>query len=183
MSHSRVRAGIRVAAVIAAAGLALFALRGQGGYGPVDTGARVPSYGAPSLDGDTVTLESLRGRVVLLNVWATWCKPCVREMPALQRLHEALDDEGLSVVAVSVDNAALMLGDTQGDVRAFIDQHGITFTVLLDPGSRIESTFRVTGLPMTFVIDREGVLRDRILGPREWDTPESLSGMRELLGN
>jgi len=183
MGSSRARAGIRLVLLLVAAVLGVFAWKGRASYSPVDTGGRAPAYAAVSLDGDTVRLEDLRGRVVLLNVWATWCKPCVKEMPALQRLHQRLHPEGLSVVAVSVDNAALMLGDADGDVRGFVEEYGITFTILLDPESRVESTFRVTGLPMTFVIDREGVLREKVLGAREWDDTGSVASLRTLLEN
>ncbi len=183
MPASHARTALRLAVLLAATLLAILAWQGRGNYSPVDTGGRVPAYGAPDLRGDTVDLASLRGRVVLLNVWATWCKPCVKEMPALQRLHEMLDPEGLSVVAVSVDNAALSLGTADGDVRSFVDEYGITFTVLLDPQSRIESVFQVTGLPMTFVIDRDGILRKKVLGARVWDEPASVAELRTWLEN
>jgi peroxiredoxin len=162
----------------------LFALRaweGRGGFGPLDSGSRAPDYAAPSLTGDTVRLSELRGRVVLLNVWATWCKPCVREMPALQRLYEALEPAGLSVVAVSVDNAALGLGSAADDVRAFVAEYGIGFTILLDPESAIENVFQVTGLPMTYVIRRDGRIHSKVLGPREWDDPGTQAEIRQLL--
>ena len=169
--------------ILALAVLAVLALRSNGGFGPLDAGRTAPSYAARTLEGDTLDLESLRGRAVLLNVWATWCKPCVREMPALQRVHELLEPEGLSIVAVSVDNAALGLGDPGRDVAAFVEEYGITFTVLLDPESRVESAFQVMGLPMTFLIDRDGRVRQKILGARDWDQAEWLRTIRALLEN
>jgi len=158
-----------------------FLWMGRGDYSPADAGRIAPDYTGISLDGDTIDLADLRGRVVVLNVWATWCRPCVAEMPALQRLHEDLGDEGLSVVAVSVDNAALVMGDPGEAVRAFVKEHGITFAVLLDPETRIESAYPVAGLPITFVIDREGRIRESVLGPRAWDKPEFTSEFRQLL--
>jgi peroxiredoxin len=149
-------------------------------FTPLDVGSGAPKYEAASLMGDTISLESLRGRVVLLNVWATWCVPCVREMPALQRLHEQLKAEGLSIVAVSVDADAPPFNGAN-DVRNFVEQHGLTFTILHDGRGAIYNVFGVSALPMTFVIDRNGRIKRKVLGPREWDTPELASEIRALL--
>lgn len=164
---------------IAIALLLLFGWSNRGRFAPRDAGTAAPAYSATSLAGDTVSLEDYRGRVVLLNIWATWCAPCIREMPALERLHRTLSAEGLSVVAVSVDASTPGLG--AADVRGFVDELGLTFTVLLDPGGEIERLFRVGGLPMTFLIDREGRVLERVVGAREWDDPEITAGLREIL--
>lgn len=159
--------------------LLLFGWSSRGEYAPLDAGSRVPDYSAVTMTGDTVSLEDYRGRVVLLNVWATWCTPCVREMPALEQLHKAHEADGLSVVAVNVDASTPGLG--MADVQRFIDDVGVTFTILLDPGGEIENRFRVSGLPMTFLIDREGRLRQKIVGAREWNEPDITAQIRELL--
>jgi peroxiredoxin len=165
----------------AAVGLvALLALTVPGRFAPLDVGSRAPRYAAATLAGDTVRLEDLREEVVLVNVWATWCRPCVREMPALQRLHEAMASEGLRVVAVNVDNADFG-ADPPAMVRSFVSEHGLTFDILLDPANRIESVFQVAGLPMTFVIDRKGRIRQRVMGAREWDAPAMQAELRSLL--
>lgn len=156
---------------------------GRGEYVPADVGAMAPDYAAASLDGEMVDLASFRGRAVLLNIWATWCRPCVKEMPALQRLHEQFSDDGLVVIGVSVDNPALVMGDATEAVRKFVDEYGLTFEILLDPESRIESGYPVAGLPMTYLIDRDGKIHDRILGPRPWDEPVMEPEIRQLLGN
>ena len=165
-----------VALGLAALVLALWSQRGN--VGPVDVGAVAPSYAAATLAGDTLQLDALRGRVVLLNVWATWCAPCIEEMPALQRLHEQLAPRGLSVVAVSVDVAGPR---TDADVLSFIDQFGLTFTVLRDASGRIEDAFGVAGLPTTFVIDRNGRIQRKVLGARDWDDPALASEIESLL--
>jgi cytochrome c biogenesis protein CcmG, thiol:disulfide interchange protein DsbE len=170
--------GFAVLAFVAVSGVLLWTFRGS--FAPLDIGSPAPAYAAVTLDGDSVHLEGLRGRVVLLNVWATWCTPCVREMPALQRLHEKLDARGLSIVAVSVDAEGSAFGG-DGDVRAFVEQFGLTFTVLRDASGRIESTFGVSGLPMTFLIDRDGRIQRKVLGAREWDDPELASDIESLL--
>jgi peroxiredoxin len=180
VAMGRLRTFLTWGLIAAAIGLLLvFGWTSRGEYSPLDAGSRAPEYAAVSLDGDTLSLEDLRGRVVLLNVWATWCTPCVREMPALERLHEQHDAEGLSVVAVSVDASTPGLG--AADVRRFVDDLGVTFTILLDPGGEIENRFRVSGLPMTFLIDREGRIRQRIVGAREWNEPDITAQIRELL--
>jgi peroxiredoxin len=153
-------------------------------FTPLDVGSRAPDYTAYTLDGDTVALSSFSGDVVLLNIWATWCLPCVREMPALQRLHEELQPQGLRVVAVSVDAPSGVLGafgQPGGDVAEFRDRFGLTFDVLHDPAGRIQAQYQVNGLPTTFVIDREGRIRRKVLGAAEWDEAPFADFVRGVL--
>jgi peroxiredoxin len=153
-------------------------------FTPLDAGSRAPDYTAYSLDGDRVALSSFTGDVVLLNIWATWCPPCVIEMPALQRLHEQLAEDGLRVVAVSVDAAPGVIGAfgrEGGDVRRFVADLGLTFTVLHDPSAGIESRYHVNGLPTTYVIDREGRIFRKVLGAAEWDQPALADQIRQLV--
>jgi cytochrome c biogenesis protein CcmG, thiol:disulfide interchange protein DsbE len=118
-----------------------------------EVGKPAPAYGAQTMSGDPVALADLRGEVVLLNVWATWCYPCRKEMPSLQALEQELGDAGLRVVAVSIDRAG-----SAGEIRDFLDEHGITFTILHDPEQDIAVPFRTRGVPESWLIDREGVL-------------------------
>jgi cytochrome c biogenesis protein CcmG, thiol:disulfide interchange protein DsbE len=153
-------------------------------FTPLDVGSRAPDYTAFSLDGEAVPLSSYAGDVVLLNVWATWCPPCVEEMPALQRLHEALGDRGLSIVAVSVDAPAGglgLFGQPGGDVRAFRDRFGLTFPVLHDPSGGIQARYQVNGLPTTYIIGRDGRIQRKVLGAAEWDTAAFADQIRALL--
>ncbi|MGH7483165.1 MAG: TlpA family protein disulfide reductase [Longimicrobiales bacterium] len=168
---------VPAAAVIALAALVALGWAQRGRYTPVDVGDEIPSYTAPMLSGERIGLDSFRGRVVLLNVWATWCAPCRFEMPALQRLHERLGPRGLEVVAVSVDQAA----GNRALVERFVEAHELTFTVLLDPEGRVRRRFAVAGLPTTFVIDRTGTVRERVLGGREWDRGEVARRIEALL--
>jgi cytochrome c biogenesis protein CcmG, thiol:disulfide interchange protein DsbE len=172
-------------AVVVTAGV-LFALiwANRGRFTPLDVGSRAPEYAAMTLDGDSVPLSSFRGDVVLLNIWATWCPPCVKEMPALQRLHEQLGDQGLAIVAVSVDappSPSNVMGAFAGDVRAFADRFGLTFTVLHDPSGRIQSRYQVNGLPTTFLIDRDGLVRRKVMGAAEWDESRFADQIRAML--
>jgi cytochrome c biogenesis protein CcmG, thiol:disulfide interchange protein DsbE len=153
-------------------------------FTPLDVGSAAPDYDVVTLTGDTVALASFRGDVVLLNIWATWCLPCVQEMPALQLLHEALAPDGLRIVAVSVDAPPGILapsGIFSGDIQAFVDSFNLTFTVLHDPSGRIQSRYQVNGLPTTFIIDREGRIRRRVLGAAEWDAPRFADDVRRVL--
>jgi cytochrome c biogenesis protein CcmG, thiol:disulfide interchange protein DsbE len=129
-------------------------------------GNRAPSYAAETLDGESVSLASLRGEVVLLNIWATWCFPCRREMPSFQALHRDFSADGLRVVAVSIDSPG-----AQQEIASFLTEYGIDFSILHDPEQRIARTFGTIGVPETFLIDRDGVLvrhwRGRIDGHSE----------------
>ncbi len=118
-----------------------------------------PAYAAPDLEGDTVALADFRGDVVLLNVWATWCAPCRREMPGLQRLHETYGADGLHVVGVSIDARG-----AERAIRSFVDELGVTFTILHDPDERVTRTFRTIGVPESFLIGRDGAVAARWIG-------------------
>jgi cytochrome c biogenesis protein CcmG/thiol:disulfide interchange protein DsbE len=130
----------------------------------VAVGRPAPAYGAPALDGDTVTLASLRGAPVLLNVWATWCHPCQEEMPDLQALQDEFESRGLRVVGVSIDQQRA--GD---EIRHFLEEHAIDFLILHDATSTVSHRFRTAGVPETFLIDADGVLRGRWIGQASAD--------------
>ena len=139
-------------------------------------GAPAPAYSALSIDGDTVSLAGERGRVVLLNVWATWCRPCREELPVLQALHEAHAPEGLEIIGVSVDAA----GDER-KIREFLREFGITYRIWRDPGERVASTFFTIGVPATYLIGRDGMLLWRHLGPIRADDPRLMPLLRRAL--
>jgi len=120
-------------------------------------GARAPDFSAPTLDGSSMRLSDLRGRAVILNFWATWCEPCRAEMPLLDDRSRTLAERGLAVLGVNFDEAV-------EDVRAFRDELGLTFPLLLDPGGELQSLYRVIGYPTTYFIDADGVIRAVHLG-------------------
>ena len=130
------------------------------GRGRVEVGHAVPAYRATGIDGDSVSLAQFRGRVLLLNVWATWCHPCREEIPQLRALHEKYSGKGLALVGVSVDAS----GNDDG-IRAFMREFEMRYPVWLDPDERISTEFLIVGVPATFLIDRQGVLRWRKTGP------------------
>jgi cytochrome c biogenesis protein CcmG, thiol:disulfide interchange protein DsbE len=122
-------------------------------------GAAAPEFAAMDLDGAPVTLAALKGRVVVLNVWATWCRPCLEEIPQLEALHEAMGDQEMTVVGVSIDAAGM-----GADVKDFMTEHQMRYTVWLDPDHNFSLKFLTMGVPETFVIDRAGIIRARMIG-------------------
>jgi thiol-disulfide isomerase/thioredoxin len=138
--------------------------------------APAPKTELRTLAGEPTTLETYQGRVVLLNFWATWCAPCIREMPSLDRLQAALGPEGLQVVAVSVDRGGADI------VEPFLRELGIArLEILLDQKFKSARAFAFSGLPTTYVIDVEGRLIGGLEGPAEWDGPEALELLRYYL--
>jgi peroxiredoxin len=131
------------------------------GFGPKD-GDAAPDFTLPNLKGRSVRLSDHRGKVVFLNFWATWCKPCIVEMPSMQALYQRFERRDFEILAVSVDL------EGAGPVKKFIATHGLTFPVLLDPNKDIYRLYRLTGVPETFIIDRNGKILLKIIGPREW---------------
>lgn len=145
---------------------------------PPSLGASAPAFAAMALDGTPVSLASLKGQVVLLNVWATWCQPCKEEIPQLEALHQQYAPQGLTTVGVSVDASGM-----GSDVADFIQEHGMHYTVWLDPDHSFSLKFLTVGVPETFVIDREGVIRHRLIGAlRTGDTTLS-AAVRRALGS
>jgi thiol-disulfide isomerase/thioredoxin len=125
--------------------------------------------------GNEVTLADFAGDVVVLNLWATWCAPCRREMPSLDRLQAALGEDGLTVIALSLDR-----GDV-AKVRAFFEELEIAnLAIYQDPQARAGRELGAPGLPTTIVIDRAGREVGRLLGPAEWDSEEALALLRDL---
>jgi peroxiredoxin len=153
------------------------ALAGCSVDAPGAGGTDAPAYAAPTLAGDTLALSDLRGEAVVLNIWATWCPPCREEMPSLQQLHQQYQADGLRVVAVSIDNRS-----AAGEVRRFVEENGITFTILHDADERVTRTFRAAGVPETYLIDREGRLVQRWIGKIDTQTPAVQAAVRGALG-
>jgi thiol-disulfide isomerase/thioredoxin len=120
------------------------------------------------------TLGEFRGKVVLLNIWATWCAPCREEMPALDRLQQALGGPDFEVVALSIDSGGMDV------VGRFYDEIGIrALAPYVDPSMRAGSVLRIVGVPTTLLLDREGGERWRKTGPEKWDAPDIVAALRE----
>lgn len=138
----------------------LLAACSEVGSGPPQLGEPAPAFEGASLEGETLSLEELRGEPVLLNLWATWCTPCRTETPYLQSLHERYRAEGLRVVGVTVDHNGSI-----GQIETFLEEYGVTYDILHDPRMGSMDTFSVWGLPATYLIDRDGRIRFIRMGP------------------
>jgi peroxiredoxin len=144
----------------------------KAGVTELKEGQRGPAFRVATLDGGEATLDMWKGKLVILNFWATWCTPCTVEMPSLERIWRAYRDRGLVVVGVSVD---------RGAPRALIDPYlkhlDLTFPILVDPHMEAANSWKVPGVPATFVIRPGGEVAGMVIGFREWDSQE----MRALL--
>ncbi|MBW2273294.1 MAG: TlpA family protein disulfide reductase [Deltaproteobacteria bacterium] len=162
------------AAAVVAIGLALILL-GDDVPEAVGRGGPAPEFVLPLLDaGREIRLSDHRGQVVLVNFWATWCKPCEDEMPAMERLYRRLGPRGFEMLAVSVD-------EDPDAVRGFKEKMGITFPLLLDPSQSVARAYQTMGFPESLLVDREGNVVERYVGPREWDHPAYVERIEGLL--
>lgn len=171
----------------AAIGVALVVLLAwftRGTLQPVEVGGPAPQISTFDLQGIPRSLEDYRGKVLLLNIWATWCTPCKAEMPSMQRLYEEVGSEDFVVLAVSIDRAPADNDPTNpldGKLEAFADSLGLSFTILHDPAGQITTTYQTTGVPESFVVDRQGIIVEKVSGPREWDAPRSVEMIRSAI--
>lgn len=138
---------------------ALGACGGEEGFRPVAVGEPAPSFAAATLDGDTLSLADFSGSPVLLNIWATWCAPCRKEMPEIEELFQEYRDRGFNVVAVSIDNRG-----AADQIVEFAEEMGASFTILHDAEQTITRDYQTIGVPESFLIDGDGVLRARWTG-------------------
>jgi peroxiredoxin len=168
------RSGVWLIVLCVVAG-AVFALLGAPGAEPVGRGSRAPDFSLPRLGASgPVVLSDLRGRVVLVNFWATWCRPCEEEMPALQRLYETLGGPGFELLAISVDEDAAA-------VERFRSRLRLSFPILLDPEQRVARAYQTFRFPETLLVGADGVVLERYVGPKEWDAQAYLDRIRRLL--
>ena len=132
----------------------------------LDTRLPAPEFSLSDLDGRQYSLAGLRGKVVVINFWATWCPPCRGELPSLQRLWQKYRDDEFQLLAISVD-------ENLDELNRFVAQFGkgFTFPILTDPGLAAARYWPLKGLPATFVIDKNGQVTHIVHGPRQWDSP------------
>ncbi|MFQ5464489.1 MAG: TlpA disulfide reductase family protein [Thermodesulfobacteriota bacterium] len=165
------------AAVVIIAVVVFIVLGQKKKFEPVVAGSEVIDFTLPDLDGYPTKLSDFKGKVVFLNFWATWCKPCEDEMPSMQMLYETLEGEPFEIVAVSVDS------ESADVVKEFVEKYGITFTVLHDRKGRVKETYKTTGVPETFIVDQNGYVAEKFWGPRDWTEPDSIRTINDLLFN
>jgi peroxiredoxin len=144
--------------------------------GALKIGDEAPNFLLKDLEGFQVSLDQFRGKVVLLNFWATWCGPCRIEMPAMEQLYKSFSRKDFEILAVSTDPQGTAV------TRPFQQEMGFTFPVLHDADFRIGLRYGARTLPMTFLIDQQGIIRKRIFGARDWNTPEGRRLVQSLMG-
>jgi peroxiredoxin len=168
------------AAVVAVLGATLFVLDRVVGrqFALVTVGSHAPEFNVVTVDGAAhkKALADYRGDVVLLNVWATYCVPCRVEMPSIETLQKTYGPRGLRIVAVSIDDTA-----SDSTIRAFARHYDLTFEILHDPAGAIIGQYQTTGVPETFVIARDGVIRKKVIGADDWGSPGNQALIAQLL--
>jgi peroxiredoxin len=143
--------------------------------GVVQVGDQAPNFTLRDLAGNVISLSQLRGKVVLLNFWATWCGPCRVEMPAMEQLYRTLPRGEFEILAVSTDPQGAAV------TRPFQREMGFTFPILHDSEYRVGLAYGARSIPITFMVDRRGIVRQKIFGARDWDSPEARDLIHELM--
>lgn len=166
-----------VAAAILAAVFAIVWLQ-SAKYEPLTVGKEAPDFRLPDLNDKEVRLSDFRGKVVFLNFWATWCKPCREEMPSMEVLYKNFEKDGLVILAVSIDRVT-----TKKDIPPFVKGLNLTFPVLVDSWGQTDKKYKLMGVPETYVIDQQGILREKVIGPRDWTVLANLETITRLLKN
>jgi cytochrome c biogenesis protein CcmG/thiol:disulfide interchange protein DsbE len=141
-----------------------------------EEGHQAPDFTLKTLDGKTARLSELRGKkVVLINFWATWCPPCRLEMPTMQKIYTEYKDKGFEVLAVNIEP------DAKEEISEFMKELRLTFPVLLDHDMKVTRKYRLIGLPVSFLIDRQGIIRTKDVGYHDWTDKESRRQVESLL--
>lgn len=145
-------------------------------YEPLTVGKVAPDFDLPDLEDNYVRLSDFRGKVVFLNFWATWCKPCREEMPSMEVLYRNFKQDGLVVLAVSIDRVT-----TKQEIPPFVKSLNLTFPVLIDSWGQTDKRYKLMGVPETYIIDQQGILREKVIGPRDWTRLDNLDMVSALL--
>ncbi len=132
----------------------------------LEIGNPAPDFTISDTKGKTWTLSQLRGQVVFVNIWATWCPPCVQEMPAMQDLFSTMPPDTFKMLAILYNDAPAMAENLAAKLN-------LTFPILIDPQNMAARAYGVTGVPETFIIDKQGILREKFIGPVDWASPEA----------
>lgn len=141
-----------------------------------DEGHLAPDFTLKTLEGGTVRLSDFRGKkAVLINFWATWCPPCRLEMPAMEQIYTEYKDKGFEILAVNIE------ADVWQEITDFVKELRLTFPILLDPDMKITRKYRIIGLPVSVLIDRQGIVRAKEIGYHDWTAKASRTRVEALL--
>ncbi len=143
--------------------------------GPVSLGERAPNFTLPRVPSGDVSLSDFRGKVVLVNFWATWCPPCVEETPSLEAFASKMQDRGVVVVGVSVD-------EDGGALQKFVEAYHLTYPIARDPGLNVPHRYGTFKFPETYIIDRNGRVAEKIIGATNWTDPRMVAFVDSLAG-
>ena len=141
----------------------------------IESDIPAPDFNFPGLDGKMVSLSDYQGKVVLVNIWATWCPPCVDEMPSMEKLYRKFKKQNFEILAVSIDESG------HKAVAPFMKKNGLTFPALIDSDGTIKSAYRITAIPESFIIDKQGILVKKIVGPLDWADPQVFRFFGDLI--
>ena len=163
----------KIAVLILAVCLVLFIT--ACGESPVaSVGKPAPDFDTVDLEGKAWSLSKLKGKVVFVNFWATWCAPCREEMPSMQRIYAKLPKDKFTMIA-------LFNRDKPAAVKNFVTKLGLTMPILSDEYNFAGTKYGLTGLPETFIVDKQGVIREKVIGPAQWDSPESIQMLTKYI--
>lgn len=166
--------GLLRGALLVAALLAVFGCAKAKDEAPVE-GKHAPDFTLNDLSGRPVRLSSLKGKVVLVNFWATWCPPCREEIPSMMRLNQAMQGKPFELLAISVDEGG------KEAVASFFAKSGYNLPALLDTDTQVSKLYGTTGVPETFVVSKNGVILKKVVGGLEWSSPEVIAALERFM--
>ncbi len=138
-------------------------------------GKAAPPFELQDLNGKTVKLADYAGKVLFINIWATWCVPCREEMPSMEALYKQIKGPGFEMLAISVDK------EGASAVKPFMEELGLTFPALLDPKSEVADLYKTTGVPETFIVNEDGIIIHHVVGPTDWSRPEVVGLLKQYI--
>jgi thiol-disulfide isomerase/thioredoxin len=163
--------------IVILAGILIVSIVSKPSRGPqmAEIGSAPQDFELIDINNNRTTLSSMKGSVVFINFWATWCESCIDEMPSMERMtRNFAGNPGFKVVTI-------LYKDDLGTALSFMKESGYTFPVYLNPDESAAKMFGITGIPETFIIDKKGILRDKVIGPAEWDSPNTIQSFQALI--
>ncbi len=167
---TKLLSGLALAAAAALLLLVASPYSRQGEGGTIGSTAKDFAF---ELNGRPARLSDLRGKVVILNFWATWCPPCVEEMPSLNRMHQQITSTGSTVLGISID-------EDEAQYQKFLREYQVPFPTFRDPSQSIARSYGTFGWPETYIISRDGKIARKLIGPQVWDSPEMIAYLKRL---